>query len=456
MARLIARALATGRSALIQVSGVRGSSAYRLSYLFPALSWPQPVILCAPSFVQQQLLSKDLPRLQELEIFSKPILQGKTWPSQNWNGVLLADPLVFLQDCLKNGSEHFPRPIPVVFDQAHNLEAWSRKALEFRIEPGEWQQLREQGEPLASKVFEFTVAATRYLFVGKSPEQRLDFTLESQLKQLLTSLEYPPWNDFRRCLDDPNYLLSAVIHRQHGQFTLVAAPIDVRPYVQKLWAERPVVIIGEALDPQKSAPAYRHRLGLGELTCLQFPSDCQDELQVWIPPRNTELPFYEWGTRLIELLALQARGPLVVLLQDYSLRKRIGATLAAQFGSRVSLDKVQETQRSITLCDWSFWEQGLSSAFAPEMLVMLSLPFPDLQVPLVATKVERMKKERQDWFRSYLLPEAQGRLQRGIGRIREHKGLVAVLDPRIHNPNYGYILLESLAPYRKLTRSPKS
>jgi ATP-dependent DNA helicase DinG len=116
MARLVARALATGRSALIQVGGERSHGAYRLSYLFPALSWPQPVVLCAPLLIQQQLLNQDLPRMQELEIFSKPILQGTTWPSHNWDGVLLADPLVFLLDYLKNGSKHFPPHIPVVFD----------------------------------------------------------------------------------------------------------------------------------------------------------------------------------------------------------------------------------------------------------------------------------------------------------------------------------------------------
>jgi ATP-dependent DNA helicase DinG len=455
MARLVARALATGRSALIQVSGVQGIDAYRLSYLFPALSWPQPVILCVPPTVQKELLNIDLPRLQGLAGFSKPILVGNTWPRPDWEGVLLVDPVVFLKDQLRHHAKHFPLHIPVVFDQAHNLEAWSRKALACKIEPGEWQHLREQGEPLASNVLEFTIAATRYLFVGKSPEQRLDLTLESQLKQLLAPLDYAPWSDFKRCLEDSNYLVSALIHRQHGQFTLVAAPMDVRPYLQKLWSDHPVVLIGEALDPQKSAPAYRQRLGLEELTCLQFPSDYQDELQVWIPPRNTELPFYEWGTQLIEILALQAKGPVVVLLQDYSLRKRIGATLAAQFGSRVSLDKIPGTQRSITLCDWSFWEKGLPPSFAPEILVMLSLPFPDLQVPLVAAKVEQMKQERKDWFRSYLLPEALGRLKRGVGSIRESKGLVVVLDPRIHNPNYGYTILESLAPYRRTTRSPK-
>ncbi len=456
MARLVARALATGRSALIQVSGVRGIDAYRLSYLFPALSWPQPVILCAPPIVQKELLNIDLPRLQELAGFSKPIFAGNTWPGDDWKGVLLVDPLVFLKDQLSCDSKHFPFHIPVVFDQVHDLEAWSREALAVKIEPGEWQHLREQGEPLASKVLEFTVAAAQYLFVGKSSEQRLDTVLEFQLKQLLVSLDYPPWHDFKKCLEDPNYLVSALIHRQHGQFTLMAAPMDIRPYLKKLWSEHPVVLIGEALDPKKSAPTYRHRLGLEELTCLQFPSDCQDELQVWIPPRNTELPFYEWSTQVIEILALQAKGAMVVLLQDYSLRKRIGATLAAQFGSRVSLDKIPGTQRSITLCDWSFWEKNVPSSFAPEILVMLSLPFPDLQVPLVAAKVEKMKQQRKDWFRSYLLPEALGRLERGVSRIREHKGSVVVLDPRIHNPNYGYMLLESLDPYQKSTRSPKS
>jgi len=60
MARLVARALRLGRSALIQVGAGCVSGRYRLSYLAPALV-ARPVILVATESVQQRLLRVEIP-----------------------------------------------------------------------------------------------------------------------------------------------------------------------------------------------------------------------------------------------------------------------------------------------------------------------------------------------------------------------------------------------------------
>ncbi|TAG21556.1 MAG: ATP-dependent DNA helicase, partial [Oscillatoriales cyanobacterium] len=57
MARLVARALRLGRSALIQ-TGLPASAyrqRYRVSYLMPILMWPDPVILVAPTPLLEHL-----------------------------------------------------------------------------------------------------------------------------------------------------------------------------------------------------------------------------------------------------------------------------------------------------------------------------------------------------------------------------------------------------------------
>ncbi|MEB3211392.1 MAG: ATP-dependent DNA helicase, partial [Leptolyngbyaceae bacterium] len=63
MARLVARALRVNRSALIQAgtpSGYYGR--YRLSYLMPAVLWPDPVVLVVPEALRQRLLLVEIPR----------------------------------------------------------------------------------------------------------------------------------------------------------------------------------------------------------------------------------------------------------------------------------------------------------------------------------------------------------------------------------------------------------
>ncbi len=69
MARLVARALRVGRSALIQVGAVCGyQGRYRTSFVASALMWQGPVIIVAPPSVQQRLLKIEIPRLQQCNL----------------------------------------------------------------------------------------------------------------------------------------------------------------------------------------------------------------------------------------------------------------------------------------------------------------------------------------------------------------------------------------------------
>jgi ATP-dependent DNA helicase DinG len=66
MARLVARALRLGRSALIQVGAACGyQGRYRTSFVASALMWYGPVIIVASEVVQQRLVKVEIPRLQQ-------------------------------------------------------------------------------------------------------------------------------------------------------------------------------------------------------------------------------------------------------------------------------------------------------------------------------------------------------------------------------------------------------
>ncbi|MHC5596357.1 MAG: ATP-dependent DNA helicase, partial [Nostoc sp.] len=81
MARLVARALRLGRSALIQVGAVCGyQGRYRTSFVASALMWHGPVIIVAQEAVQQLLLRVEIPRLQQWLPANKPIRTGDAWP----------------------------------------------------------------------------------------------------------------------------------------------------------------------------------------------------------------------------------------------------------------------------------------------------------------------------------------------------------------------------------------
>ncbi len=102
MARLVARALRLGRSALIQVgAGCGYQGRYRLSYLAPALMWQEPVILVATQEVQQRLLRVEIPPLQQWLQTKKGILTGDRWPDPDFRGLLLTSPTAWLSAQLR-------------------------------------------------------------------------------------------------------------------------------------------------------------------------------------------------------------------------------------------------------------------------------------------------------------------------------------------------------------------
>jgi ATP-dependent DNA helicase DinG len=84
MARLVARALRVGRSALMQTGTHQGH--YRLSYLVPLLMWDGPVILVADRALHQRLNLVEIPRLRQWISVTKPIVTADQWPSPDFQG----------------------------------------------------------------------------------------------------------------------------------------------------------------------------------------------------------------------------------------------------------------------------------------------------------------------------------------------------------------------------------
>ena len=138
MARLVARALRLGRSALIQA----GSSSayhgrYRLSYLMPLLLWPEPVILVLSERVRQRLLMVEIPRLRQWMPTLKPVHVSDHWPDPGFRGLLLTSPQAWLADRLTTQS-HFPDGVPTLLDGIDDLETWVRDQLTVEISGLDW------------------------------------------------------------------------------------------------------------------------------------------------------------------------------------------------------------------------------------------------------------------------------------------------------------------------------
>lgn len=468
LARLVARALRLGRSALIQAgsnSGYHGR--YRLSYLMSVLLWPEPAILVVPEAIRQKLLLVDLPRLRDWVPTYKAIQVADAWPDPSFNGLLITSPQAWLSDRL-GAQTRFPATIPTLFDGVDDLEEWARDHLTIRIDAGDWDALAlaypEHQDLIRDTRVQLTHAAFQHpenpyqCHLLDEPEQTF---LKALLDELVTHHPWPlkaqarmpaNWQKFWQLFQLTDRLLWVSLHRSQGQIYLHCSPLDIAAYLSPLWDQQPIVLMGAALDQDVKAQVYRQRLGLGELTCLKFSPDRQNELiQLYLPDR-LPLPNTRQFQSALEseirrvLFATPHPGLTVILAGDSPLKQQLGATLAAEFGSRVQVERPVQAAQGILVTGWQFWQTHQATLPTPTLIIITTLPIPSLENPLVAGRVAYYKRRRQDWFRLYLLPTALNELQRAVAPVRESQGRVALLDTRVHYRSYGQQILDALGP----------
>ncbi|GAA6617231.1 ATP-dependent DNA helicase [Scytonema sp. NUACC26] len=480
MARLVARALRLGRSALIQVGAVSGyQGRYRTSFVASALMWPGSVIIVATQTVQQRLLKVEIPRLQQWLQVNKPIRTGDTWPGHDFQGLLLISPDAWLKGQLSSENS-FPAGIPTIIDGVDDLEDWARQQMAASLEAHDWDELMLAYPSQAETIRAARVQLTHELFQHPAnPYECYLLTLaeEEVLSRLFGALDIAKtpqawqnfWHQFKErhenlplTLSSPPHppsppLLWATIARRQGLFSLHCAPIQLSKRLETIWQRQPVVLVGTALEPETEAPLFRARLGLGDLTCLKFSSDSQTEaIQLYVPyqfplPNTPEFQAaFIHKVRTLVCLSATAPGLTLVIVGDVPLKAQVGAILAAEFGSRVQVEKTCLDEKGILVTGWEFWREHQKVLPAPQLLVVSTLPLPSLEHPLVAGRVSYYKRSHQDWFRLYLLPAALNELQRAIAPVRESKGVVALLDTRVILRSYGAQILAALSPLARI------
>ncbi|MEG4115568.1 MULTISPECIES: helicase C-terminal domain-containing protein [unclassified Microcoleus] len=464
MARLVARALRLGRSALIQTGLPAGAyrQRYRVSYLMPILMWPEPVILVAPTPLIEHLRTVEIPRLQEwlqtegsIETYSD---------NATGRGLMLADPQSWLAARL-TGNSQLHRNIPTIIDGVDDLEVWTRQQLTAGLQPADWNDLM-QSQPLeADAILQGRVMLTRAFFKHPAkPEEcyLLETAEQNILEGLFERIEPNPlipaaWSNFWQRWEANGKLRWAEIHREAGSFSLYCAPVQVAEVLSKIWDYQPVVLIGGAVDVEPKAPIFREMLGLPELTSVKFSPDRQSELiqlyiPNWLPLPNT--PEFQGvlmeEIRTLLLMSASVAGLTVLIVGDVPLKARLAAILASEFGSRVQVEKTDVGENAILVTGWEFWREHQGELRAPHLLAIATLPLPSLENPLVTARVAYYKERRKDWFRLYLLPAALNELQRAIAPVRERQGVVAIFDSRVIHRSYGQQVLAALSPFARI------
>jgi Rad3-related DNA helicase len=116
--------------------------------------------------------------------------------------------------------------------------------------------------------------------------------------------------------------------------------------------------------------------------------------------------------------------------------------------------KFKEARNAVLFGVKTFWEGVDIPGEALSLVVIDRLPFEPPDDPVHEARVASMKARGENWFRDYILPQAVLQLKQGVGRLLrtdDDRGVLAILDTRLHTKGYGKSVLLALPPAPHLT-----
>ncbi len=249
--------------------------------------------------------------------------------------------------------------------------------------------------------------------------------------------------------------------------TLQASPIDVSgPLREMLFSRTPSVILTSAtLTIDRSFAFVRRRLGLDEARelMLESPFDPQRQAVLYVP-RNFPEPrhegfmteFLEQARALLEVTS----GRAFLLFTSYANLERAKQALIrsapwpimaqGDAARHALLERFRATPNSVLLGTSSFWHGVDVQGEQLSLVIIDKLPFDAPGDPVVAARIDAIRRGGGDPFLEYQVPSAVIDLKQGLGRLlrsRRDRGILAVMDARLLSRGYGRVFLNSLPPF---------
>jgi Rad3-related DNA helicase len=267
-----------------------------------------------------------------------------------------------------------------------------------------------------------------------------------------------------------------------------ASPLDVAHILkEKLFDRKETVIMASAtlatVGPNPANPAqngkanfafFRKQIGLDRPEVIEriLPHvfDYQRNALLYVP-RDIPEPVY--GQSQASMLYTQAiadqmkrlvtasRGRAFLLFSSRRMLEEVYGRIAIDLPypilrqgdmSRGALLKRFRDEGAVLMGLKTFWEGIDIAGDALSLVVIDKLPFGVPDDPIHAARVDLMKARGEDWFGGYVLPQVVLQLKQGVGRLlRTHqdRGVMAILDVRLHLKGYGPRVLAALPNARR-------
>lgn len=269
------------------------------------------------------------------------------------------------------------------------------------------------------------------------------------------------------------------------------SPVDVARQLKEILFDRYPVICTSATLATQAAPNevededgaappataafryFRGRVGCEEAheavipSPFDYPSQCLLYVARSMPEfsMDRQEQYCQALAQHLDRLLAASRGRAFCLFTSYRTLDRVHALLAPTLGfpslrqgeapRPELLRRFRSTDACVLFATRSFWEGVDVVGEALSLVAIDKMPFSAPDEPVVQARVERMKREGQDWFNDLMLPAATLQLKQGFGRLirsTADRGVVAILDSRLIRKGYGRQVLAALPPARRTDR----
>jgi ATP-dependent DNA helicase DinG len=260
----------------------------------------------------------------------------------------------------------------------------------------------------------------------------------------------------------------------HHSLQLNTTPLSIAEIFEKQigGSARAWIFTSATLAVKQNFSLYQTEMGLlnAKTACWDSPFDYAEHALLYVPTDLPE-PNSEGYTEAVVQAALPlieaSKGRAFLLFTSLRAMQRAHEILQAEFdrrgwdyplmlqgeGSRSELlTRFRDHGNAVLLGSQSFWEGVDVRGEALSLVVIDKLPFAPPDDPVLAARIEQLKKQGHNAFMEYQLPRAIITLKQGAGRlIRDEadRGVLMICDPRIITKHYGKRIWQSLPPMKR-------